>query len=243
IFIDKLDGRTTNRHLYRALYIDDAQNRSPLSLATSPVHIHDVNPPERSLFLEALGGNKTITLRWRANTELDLAYYLLYRTDSLDAAQQPSTMLLHKQIEKHPTAPLMQFVDTVTPRITFYYRLVAVDISGNRSEPSELVAGQGYPEPPQPPTLSPPVWDAGHRKVTLTWTASDPALASLVERRQRSGPMWTTPIWVAATSWLPRGIYLHVDEPPDPGVTWEYRIKVRDVFDQVIETPGTQTTP
>ncbi|HEX5873356.1 MAG TPA: hypothetical protein VFY60_01830, partial [Pyrinomonadaceae bacterium] len=47
IFIDKLDGRTTNRHLYRALYIDDAQNRSPLSLATSPVHIHDVNPPER----------------------------------------------------------------------------------------------------------------------------------------------------------------------------------------------------
>ena len=238
LFIDTLDGRTTNRYFYRAAYVDAAHNRSAFSVAGAPVYLHDVVAPERPVLLEALGGNKIVTLRWMANTDQDLDHYLLYRANSLGAGQGLNTMVLHRQIESDSTSTVMRFVDSVSPRSTFYYRLVAVDVSGNSSLPSELIASQAYQIPPDPPTLALPVWDAAHQKVTLTWTASGPNLESLLERRLHNRVIWT-----AVTAWLPAGHYTHQDEPPQTDAAFDYRVRTRDAFGQVSVPSSPEVTP
>ena len=239
LFIDTLDGRTTNRYFYRAAYVDTAHNVSALTLAAAPVYLHDGLAPERPVLLEPLSGNKTITVRWIANAEHDLDHYLLFRTDSSQAAQNVTLMTLHGQIGKDATSDAMQFVDSVPPRIKFYYRLVAVDASGNSSAASDLVAGQAYQSPPERPTLAPPVWDATHRKVTLTWSASNPTLESRLERRLHGGA-----IWVAASGWLTPGHYTHEDEPPTATAeVFHYRVTTRDDLGQVSVPSAPEVTP
>ena len=148
-------------------------------------------------------------------------------------------MTLHGQIGKDATSDAMQFVDSVPPRIKFYYRLVAVDASGNSSAASDLVAGQAYQSPPERPTLAPPVWDATHRKVTLTWSASNPTLESRLERRLHGGA-----IWVAASGWLTPGHYTHEDEPPTATAeVFHYRVTTRDDLGQVSVPSAPEVTP
>lgn len=238
LFTDTLDGRTTNRYFYRVAYVDTAHNRSAFSLAGAPVFLHDVSAPGRPVLLEPLGGNKTLTVRWITNTEHNLDHYLLYRTDSSQAAQNVTLMRLHEKIGKDATSATMQFVDNVVPRITFYYRLVAVDVSGNSSAFSDLVAGQAYQSPPDRPTLALPVWDAAHRKVTLAWSASNPKLESRLERRLHGGA-----IWIAATGWLAPGHYTHEDEPPEPADVFHYRVRTRDDMGQVSVPSLPEVTP
>jgi len=258
-FRDELPGRSSNRFFYRVVAVDAAGNKSEPSPASPPVCCPDVTPPKRPVLLEAGGGNKVITLQWMENMELDLDHYLLYLSDKLEAAKDLRTMTLHKRIAKSPTATpptggvapdevtdadgnvmagRLQLEDIAAPNVTYHYRLVAVDMSGNRSEPSAVVSGRAYQPPPEPPNLAVPIWDTAHQKVTLTWTHTDQKLESLVERRSQGGLMW-----ISVTGWLTQGVYTHTDEPPDPSRRYEYRIRVRDELGQVNGTYQPRTTP
>lgn len=257
---DTLDGRSSNAYFYRAGSVDGVHNRSKeLSLSSPPVYCPDVVPPKKPTLLEAAGGNKVITLRWMESVEEDLYHYLLYRTDILEATRDIRLIPLHKQIAKNPEATLrpnevaptqvvdskgnviarrLQLDDTVSPNVTYHYRLVAMDTNGNRSEPSAVVSGRAYQLSPEPPNLAVPIWDPTHRKVKLSWTSNDPDLESMVERKEENGPVWFT-----ISGWLDRGIYTYEDEPPDWTQNYEYRIKVRDVLSQVNGTYRSQITP
>lgn len=78
-YVDTLDGRATNRYFYRSAYVDGAHNRSHFSLATVPVYLPDVVPPNAPVVTKVAGGDRQITLRW-TTAEASVVRYLVYRT-------------------------------------------------------------------------------------------------------------------------------------------------------------------
>lgn len=256
-FRDDLPGRSKNRFFYRIASTDSAGNRSDFSNSSPPVCCPDVVPPNRPLMLEAIGGDRVITLRWIENSDEDLDYYLLYRANAHEASLDTRTMTLHKRIAKNSTAALrtgeisphavtgkprlLELNDTVSPNINYYYRLVAVDTNRNVSQPSSLISGLAYQLPP-----SPPVWDTPQRtpitsptSVLLSWTHStDQHLSCLVERR-----LLGTHRWASASGWLMPGVYIYRDTPPDIMSPWEYRLRVRDDLGQMAMVMPTVILP
>jgi hypothetical protein len=218
------------------------------------VYCPDVTPPKRPILLEGAGGNKIITLRWLESLDQDLDHYLIYQTDTLETTRDLRLMILRLRIAKSTTATLqpgqvapapvidesgnplvrrLQIEDVVSPNVTYHYRLVAVDVNGNRSEPSAVVSGRAYQQPPDPP-----IWLGASRvgeTVHLIWAyptdgthPADPELVFLVERRPITGGFW-----VSVSGWLPPAIYEYDDSPSDPNASWEYRLRVRDHLGQV----------
>ena len=81
--------------------------------------------------LAAIAGSGTINLIWDANTEKDLAGYLVLRADAPSDTLQPIT--------QEPSAAATYRDETVRPGTRYVYAVVAVDRAGNRSELSNRV--------------------------------------------------------------------------------------------------------
>lgn len=250
---DTLDGRANNLYFYRIRTANEIGTLGDFGPSTFPVYLPKVTPPIVPKITIIEGGDRKITIKWSPNLEPGIAGYLVYRTDSERFAQDVRRMMLLKNNPADNYSvnviPEPLFIDQgVEGRKRYFYRVVAVAVINengkqfeNRSDPSIVVTGQAYQPPPDPPTMpliGGLVWDTTHEKVTLTWTHSDPKLESLVERRAEGGLMW-----IAVTSWIEQSIYTHTDEPPDPSIKYEYRIKVRDTLGQANTTYKPQTTP
>jgi len=92
----------------------------------------DTYPPTNPQNLSASAGNQQSTLNWDANTETDLAKYRIYRNTS-----SPATTLVDSVVG---SPPLVQYTDYgLTNGQISYYRITAVDTSGNESEYSNEV--------------------------------------------------------------------------------------------------------
>jgi hypothetical protein len=251
-FTDSVDGRVLNRYFYRVAYVDAAHNRSDLSVASAPVYVPKTVAPAVPLVQLALADEGKVRLQWMPSTEPDLARYLLYRAGDVNEAADVRTMTLVARITPTPSAtpgpgeerpiavagkPWLEYGDPAPPGREWFYRLVAVDSSGNHSEASAVLSGRAYKPPPDAPVLAPPAWDAGHTQVMLSWTAADPHLECQVERRKHGRQ-----IWAAVTRWLARGVYSQVDQPPVPTGRFEYRVRGRDVAGQVSSPSQPQAT-
>ena len=242
IFVDALDGRTTNRYFYRAVYVDAAHNRSAYSLATPPVFVPKVVAPQPPLVQLALAAEGKVRLQWMASPEPDLARFLVYRAADENEAADVRTMALVAQVAPTPSAtpgpdeqlpaavpgkPWLEYGDPAPPHRGWLYRIVAEDTSGNRSGASNALFGRAFQAPP-----APPIWNAPVRQddsILLSWThPSDQRLTCLVERRIAGATLWVSP-----SGWLAPGIYQFVDTPADPSANWEYRLRVRDSLGQV----------
>jgi hypothetical protein len=223
---DTLDGRATNRYFYRVAYVDKAQNRSALSLASAPLFLPDVTPPKPPVITKVVGGDREITLTWASNREPDLAEYRVYRAESADVAQDIRLMkLMHTETVAQGVPGVrpaeISWTDTTVPGlVTFYYCLVAVDDTGNRSNPSQPVAVRGYDDaPPALPTLS------------LGWSVPTPAATAEVSW---TSPYWTRLerravgglIWDAIGDWRPAGTY-NLSLTIDTSTSWRFRVRVR----------------
>ena len=97
-YLDELDGRASNRYVYRALYVDAANNRSALGAAGVPVRLPDVVAPRPPAAPQATAGNRQVTLSWPSNRESDLAEYRIYRALSSVDADDIRTMTLQATI-------------------------------------------------------------------------------------------------------------------------------------------------
>ncbi len=91
----------------------------------------DTFPPARPTGLTALYTSRTVELVWTANSEKDLAGYYVYRRED---GQQPKK--LNKDLLR---TPILRDA-SVEPDRTYAYRVTAVDLSGNESQPCEEVA-------------------------------------------------------------------------------------------------------
>jgi len=93
----------------------------------------DTFPPARPTGLTALYTSGAVELVWTANTEKDLAGYYVYRRK--DGEQ---TSRLNKELLR---TPILR--DTsVKPGHTYFYRVTAVDLSNNESQPCEEVEAE-----------------------------------------------------------------------------------------------------
>ncbi len=101
------------------------------------VEVQDVIPPLPPLGLTIAADTGRITLEWEANKEPDLDGYLVYRT--VDRADLSNFVLLNSDPLKE-TRLVQELPKQV--KNPFFYHIVAVDTSFNRSERSAFVSIQ-----------------------------------------------------------------------------------------------------
>ena len=93
----------------------------------------DVFPPARPTGLTALYTGGAVELVWTANTEKDLAGYYVYRRENGEQYTKLNQELLRTPILRD---------SSVKPGQTYFYRVTAVDLSNNESQPCEEVEGE-----------------------------------------------------------------------------------------------------
>ena len=233
-YTDILNGRSIARYFYRSAHVDGAHNRSELSLSGPPVWLKDVMPPRTPVFTSVLAGpqEKQITLSWATSSEPDLAEYRVYRSDTEGATRDLRLMQLVHAVRVPADLPKesadlpsgrsdeLSWTDEDIPALQRrWYRMVAVDSSGNISDPSETLAAQAYDDTlPEAPPLSVSWTEGPPPVVRASWTCEH---QSRLERRQnRLSP------WLPVSDWLPSGTQAF-DDPADPMLIWQYRLRVR----------------
>lgn len=243
IYIDTLDGRANNRYFYRALYVDQANNRGQLSLSGPPVWLPNVVAPRAPALQAVQGGDRQIAIAWASNRERDLVAYRVYRADSTAAARDIRSMtLVHTRLvaagEPSARPASVMWTDTPLPGLTpFYYRVTAVDDADNESPPTPMVTGRAVDaSPPDPAAVDGAIWlriNAGGVElpfagasaslpaaVRVDWSGPAPEFEYLVQRR--SGP---TNLWQSRAPWLQQCTYL--DLGVDETLDYEFRVLTR----------------
>ncbi|MBD3342234.1 MAG: choice-of-anchor D domain-containing protein, partial [Candidatus Lokiarchaeota archaeon] len=112
-------------------------------------HQDDGIAPVKPQNLQAIDGENQVSLSWNPNTESDLAHYKIYRsqTQGLIPTTNDSLTIVYK--------PNASYIDNdVVNFETYYYRISAVDISGNESEFSNEAEATPFYISPDPPKIS-----------------------------------------------------------------------------------------
>lgn len=230
-FTDTLDGRSHGHWFYRVTCRGAGGMESAPSEPTAPICCPDVVAPAVPLVHMALADDSAVKLRWLASPERDLDHYDIYAAREEAAVAELATMTpLESWAPSNKTGGVVLERSVSRPPGEWYFWIVAIDDSGNRSPPSQMLKGRALRPPP-----SPPIWVSAERQpstagdhVTLMWRhESDARLATLVERRRMGGGMWA-----AVSPLLPRGIYEYEDHPLEAGAAWEYRLRVQDQLGQ-----------
>ncbi|MEU6147866.1 hypothetical protein ABZ848_46960 [Streptomyces sp. NPDC047081] len=136
--------------------------------AAAPARVAaDTTPPPAPTGLQATqpASTATITLTWNKVTASDLAGYLVYRSDTTPVALDAA----HLRSVATPFNAL-SFYDTPYPTgATYYYAVIAVDTSGNRSAPATLTwKSRDMIRPPAPTGVTGSI-DPVARTYTVTW--------------------------------------------------------------------------
>jgi hypothetical protein len=233
IYIDSLDGRSTNRFFYKACYVDGAQNRSTLSQSGPPVWLPKVVPPKPPTFTKVLAGDANpgapgdnkVTLRWASNREQDLAEYRIYRAmDQVDARSLRSMTLVHTRAVPAGDPALRPaenvWTDHGLPALQWiFYRMTAVDSASNESAPNDIVMARAFDEAlPVVPPLTVAWVPVSANDARAQWTATTD---TRLERRAA-----TELVWENATDWLPPGSHTF-DDSIDEHFSWRFRLRAR----------------
>ncbi|HIE03943.1 MAG TPA: hypothetical protein EYP61_04205 [Candidatus Latescibacteria bacterium] len=155
--------RNGRSYTYYVVAVDPLGRKGPRSELVT-VRPEDKVPPAIPKGLKAGFRDGKVALTWEGNLELDLAGYRVYRSLNLTGGFGQVSPLLP------PDMPFYEDVDLVPGRI-YYYRVTAVDSSGNESGRSNaasvLVEDR---EPPAPPKdIKVEVGPEGRR---ITWSPS-----------------------------------------------------------------------
>ena len=164
------------------------------------------------------GGQNQAAIHWRKNPEVNIAGYLLYRTQQKEKSRDWREMDLIKAnaadrytVEVTSLEPVsdFEFVDQIiTPRQTYYYGLVAIAADGNGqqlpSPMSTVKSGQAFDlTPPETPD-----WEeitretaGGIEQIRLEWTSKE-KLFCLIKKREASAL-----VFQSTGEWLDIGTY------------------------------------
>jgi hypothetical protein len=180
------------------------------------------------VFTSVLAGphEKEITLRWATSSEPDLAEYRVYRAHTEDATRDLRLMQLVHSVRVPANLSTdrpgeLSWTDVDVPALRRrWYRMVAVDTSGNVSDPSETLAAQAYDDTlPAVPPLSVSWTEDTRPVVRAIWTSSE---ESRLERRNI-----LIGLWLPTSEWLSAGTHT-MENDADPASSWEYRLRVRN---------------
>ncbi len=144
---------------YQVTAIDTSNNESTAA-TISATRTVDTTPPATPSGFTASGSTSNITLTWTPNTEPDLAGYNIYRS-----ASGTGTFV---KLNSTPLT-MASYTDTTAPAGVFsYYRLTAVDISGNESSFTTANALRKDTVAPSAPASVAASGDASG--ITVTWS-------------------------------------------------------------------------
>lgn len=147
--------------------IADLRNTNAIGTGGGPP---DVTPPAQVIGLVATGtGDSIMSLSWTSNTESDLNHYNIYRGTSSGFSITPGVTT------PTGTATVNSFSDTgLTSSTTYYYKVLAVDNTGNLGTLSSQASGTTQATDVTPPaqTVGLTVAVIGSSQLNLSWTAS-----------------------------------------------------------------------
>ncbi|WP_032113623.1 fibronectin type III domain-containing protein [Candidatus Paracaedibacter symbiosus] len=245
-YLDSLDGKSTNRYLYRIVYVDGAHNRSSPGLAGTPVRLPNVVPPRTPTITKVLAGERRISLAWASNREPDLMEYRVYRADSEEAAQDLRLMsqvdIISAEPDPDSRPASVEWSDEGVPGLVdFWYRVVAVDRpdledsrggGGNVSVPSQpLKVRATDTTPPNPPVWITARWEANDEKhvIRLAWRTDEPEIACILQRQVAGKDnAWSNIVSISQPS-TPPFEWEFIDQPVVSGVPYEYRLFAADI--------------
>lgn len=114
----------------KRVYVRFQDNAGNWSQAYSDSIILDTISPNKPQWLSGTAGHRKVDLSWRANAEMDLAGYNIYRSMDATTYIKLNTALI----------TLTSYEDSgLTNDITYYYKLTPVDKAGNESIYSEII--------------------------------------------------------------------------------------------------------
>ena len=245
---DKVDATIGDDYLYAAVAIDRAGNHSAVGCPQIVV-IRDTMPPRPPSVSKAVALEGAIRIAWTTNSEIDLARYRMYRTldPAVDRSLDRMTLVADFDANGVASAPTgapsatktglgtayvtLTWDDTsAKPARDYYYRLVAVDTSGNVSQLSSSARARAVDTTPP----GPPVWSS--LAVTRGTDAAGPFAAvhfappvgdvdvRFRVQRQETG----VPFWSPISSWLDAGATELIDRRAAPDRGYTYRIQGMD---------------
>ncbi len=251
---DTLNGRARNRYFYRIVYVDAGHNRSALGPSGPPIYLPNVTQPPAPQVAghECTDGN--ITLTWTSLREPEFVTYEIYRTDKVSRARDSRLMeLMHMEPMEAAQSPFerpehLSWTDSnVHGGITYYYQLIAIDLDGNVSRPSQAYSVTAVDQrPPEPAVWIEAEWVVlrgpdeteepwpqsgqlppnSHPAVKLEWIGNVVGESHKLTKRARDEHIWQ-PVAIAAAS--PDSLrpprHKAYDNDGHPHMTYTYRIQ------------------
>ncbi len=204
-------------YYYFVASVDQAGNEGHSNLMF--VEVQDVMPPAKPLGLELKSDTGKISLTWRKGTESDLAGYYIYRT--VDGNNKKNYVLLNAE-------PLNadRFEQKLPKNVKneFFYFIVAVDTSYNRSIKSDFVSGKMpdilAPEKPFIKDIS-----YGDGDVVVEWIRNvDPDLAGYHLYRSDTAKNFSR----VNINMLGRETFRYTDRSTEPNTDYYYYLVASD---------------
>jgi fibronectin type 3 domain-containing protein len=155
---------------YKVTAADDWGGESPLSAVASATRGADTNAPAAPASVTTSSRVDGVLLGWARNMEADVVGYRVYRALSSDGA--------FIMLNEHGMSVANEFLDSETQEGTnYYYRITAVDGTGNESAPSAVVSGsRAAPQDVVPPAAPTGLNAVGQKHgIVLNWSANGEA--------------------------------------------------------------------
>ena len=183
----------TIEYSYKVSAKDESGNESAFSgmVSLTPVNLYSPDTPSG---LEIKAHNipaeyrTDIELSWEANTETDFSYYKIYRSSTTPLFIPDATT------EIDSLDALFYYDEDVVVGNTYHYKIIAYDLGGKGSDPTNVVSDTPLAEP----SLISPIGNSTAASTTPTfrWTNVDSALKYKVTVRTSaiSGDIWESEI-------------------------------------------------
>ena len=135
-------------YYYKVTAVDTSGNESdPSAEASATTEAPDTTPPAAPTGLTATAvSTSQIDLDWNNNTEGDLDHYNVYRSTTSGFTPGAGNFVTETTVSNYSDTGL-------SAGTTYYYKVTAVDTSGNESNPSAQ-ASATTEAPPPPPTMT-----------------------------------------------------------------------------------------
>ena len=147
----------------------------------------DNTPPAKPQIVSATASNADAGVTWNANTESDLAGYLLYRNDQLANV----TGVVVGDLKPYLITGA-SYLDKTLPDGTFRYYLVAVDQAGNQSEPSDVREATIDTHPPHATIVDPAPGAVFENTILVKAESPDLDIAKVqFEYKKAQDSVWT----------------------------------------------------
>lgn len=208
-------GLTPGTWYYRVVALDAAGNAGPPSNEASGA-IPDTTPPSTPSGLSAQAAGADVQLQWNgASDDVAVGHYEIHRGDSADFAPTADTLI-------GQTAET-SYTDPARPVGIAYYRVVAVDTTGNASGASTATSAS-VPDVTAPSQVTATAVLSGH-DATVSWEAATDDVGVAVYRVYRGT---TADFAVDASSQIAETTETsHIDSGLAAG-TWYYRVVAFD---------------